>query len=61
MQKTGKLLLLNGWTISRWLQLALGIYLLVTAYLEADMLAGATGIFFSAMAIFKFGCLNNKC
>jgi hypothetical protein len=61
MQRTGKLLLLKGWTISRWLQLALGIYLLVTAYLESDMLAAATGVFFTAMAVFKFGCLNSKC
>lgn len=61
MQRTGKLLLLKGWTVSRWLQLALGIYLLVTAYIETDMLAAVTGVFFTAMAILKFGCLNNKC
>lgn len=47
---------LRGWNFMRWLRLGIGVYALVAAVLQQELLLGIAGLFLTAMAVFGFGC-----
>ena len=40
----------------RWLRLGIGVYALVAAVQQQELILGIAGIFLTAMAVFGFGC-----
>ena len=49
------------WTFMRWLRLLIGMYLLVTAYLEWDFMAFIVGGLFTFLALLNQGCGSGSC
>ena len=53
--------ILQGWTISRLLYLAAGIFFVLVAAFDRVWFMIPFGLYFMAMAIFKFGCAGGAC
>ena len=47
---------LRGWNFMRWLRLGIGVYALVAAVQQQELILGIAGVFQTAMAVFGFGC-----
>jgi hypothetical protein len=48
--------ILKNWTFFRVLRLLIGFAIIVQAVLSKDLLIGAAGLFFTAMAVFNRSC-----
>lgn len=48
--------ILTGWNFMRVLRLGIGIYALVGAWMQQELLLAAAGVFLVAMALFNVGC-----
>ena len=53
--------LLQTWTLSRFLYLAAGIFFVLIAANDRVWIMIPFGLYFMAMAIFKFGCAAGAC
>ena len=53
--------LLETWTLSRFLYLAAGIFFVLVAANDRVWFMIPFGLYFMAMAIFKFGCAAGTC
>ena len=53
--------LLQNWTLSRFLYLAAGIFFVLIAANDRVWFMIPFGLYFMAMAIFKFGCAGGAC
>ena len=53
---TMKHILLSGWNFMRVIRLALGVFIIVQAFVLKDALLGILGFMFSGMALFNMGC-----
>ena len=53
--------LLQAWTLSRFLYLAAGIFFVLIAVNDRVWFMIPFGLYFMAMAIFKFGCAAGAC
>lgn len=53
--------ILKGWHFRRAVYLALGLAVIVFAIQQHDWMVGLIGGYFSAMAIFSFGCASGNC
>lgn len=51
-----KQLLLNNWTLLRFIRLALGIIIIVQGVIAGSALFALAGILFTGMALFNTGC-----
>lgn len=48
--------LFTNWNFFRFIRLAIGIAILVQAFIEKDVLFGFAGVVFSTMALFNASC-----
>lgn len=48
--------ILTGWNFMRFLRLGIGLYALVGAWMQGELLLAAAGVFLVAMALFNVGC-----
>lgn len=48
--------LLNNWSIVRFLRLGIGLAIIVQAIIAKDMLFGFAGLLFTGMALFNAAC-----
>jgi hypothetical protein len=51
-----KQMILNNWHFMRLLRLALGIFIIVQAFITKDWTLGVLGTLFAAMPLFNIGC-----
>lgn len=53
--------IMQGWTISRVLYLAGGIFFILVAAFDRAWFMIPLGLYFMAMSIFRFGCVGGAC
>lgn len=53
--------ILSGWTLTRVLYLAMGIYIVVQSVLEQQWIGILLGGYFASMGLFAFGCAAGNC
>jgi hypothetical protein len=53
--------ILTGWTFQRFVFLALGVYLLISAAKEQLWMGVLMGAYFASMGLFAFGCAGGAC
>ena len=53
--------IIKNWTLSRFLYLAAGLFFVLVAVNDRVWLMVPFGMYFMAMAIFKFGCAAGNC
>ncbi|WP_226063449.1 hypothetical protein [Kaistella polysaccharea] len=53
--------ILQNWTISRFLYLAAGIFFILVAVNDRVWFMIPFGLYFAAMALFRFGCASGTC
>ena len=54
-------ILIQTWTLSRFLYLAAGLFFVLIAAIDRVWFMIPFGLYFMAMAIFKFGCAVGTC
>ena len=52
-------LLINNWTIIRFIRLGIGLAIIVQAIVAADLLFGLAGLLFTGMAVFNASCCGS--
>ncbi len=53
-------MIFSNWTIIRFLRLAMGIAIIVQAFMARDMLFGFLGMLLTAMPLFNMGCCSTQ-
>ncbi len=53
-------MIFSNWTIIRFLRLAMGIAIIVQAFMARDMLFGFLGFLLTAMPLFNMGCCSTQ-
>ena len=53
--------ILTGWTFTRALYVALGLYIIVNAIMNQQWVGVVMGGYFASMGIFSYGCAAGHC
>jgi hypothetical protein len=53
--------ILTGWTFTRALYLALGLWVIISSAMQMQWLNFAFGLYIAAMGLFAIGCASGSC
>jgi len=53
--------ILTGWTLTRALYVALGLYVVINSSMNRQWMGVVLGVYFASMGVFSFGCAAGNC